>query len=394
MPKFNLSMNKDLRTQLEDLSNDQLIDALKKLQISIKGNAGIAFGKAILELPPFQTGNERLQSANHATLSRHVNAIRGLKNTTAVAHARGYIIRVIELCCGKWNLERRPGGDFVATKTGAAELFRYEGDYYLYCLTSKEDAINKYPLHIDHQGNARMALHGYTYENSKDIIHGVAYYDQDSALSISFHKEGKKEKYRHYLFSVMNYFPPNNFTHAYGISMRTNHLKRPVARTEILVCSQDQFEDTKTVFKEYKIDSPEFRREDVAMKGFLNWLSGKYNRLVTAPATPNEPWSMRIEEEYVNVHFNSACYLAIKGESKECLTNLYQAYLHGYNNIVRLKAEIEPGGCLAGIYHSELKGRPRFSTISHEELSCRELVERIELRAKHIRLLPVHMKDV
>lgn len=157
---------------------------------------------------------------------------------------------------------------------------------------------------------------------------------------------------------------------------------------EVLVSTNDNIDEDTTTYKEFFIDSPEFRQEDEDRKGMLNWLTGKYNRLVTATATPNDFWSRRKYQEYVNPHFYAACYRAYRGEHIDSLINLYQAYLHGFNDVKLLNAELGEGGCLKELHEMDISTTLLSNNVYHEVQSCRQLVAKIRLRAAHIEKLP------
>ncbi len=162
-----------------------------------------------------------------------------------------------------------------------------------------------------------MALFDISGHKTKDIIQGLAQYDGHAELSISFHDELGNSKFRQlHCSKKRRHFPPNQLQHAYGVSLRTNHRNRPVARMEILVCTTDSINDGAIGFKEFNIYEQAFNAEDLRTGGFLNWLTGKYNRLVIAPQRPNKRYSRRWEE-YVDIYFYSACYLARKGKIRQ-----------------------------------------------------------------------------
>jgi hypothetical protein len=212
-------------------------------------------------------------------------------------------------------------------------------------------------------------------------------------LSISFQRELDDQKFRHSIFTVLGHFPPLGLNYAFGVSINVNASKRCIGRTEVLIYTTDNFDDVNTTFKEYFIDSAEFIEEDKKYKGKLNWLTGKYNRLVTSPASPDVHYSTRKNAEYVDVHFFAACYLARKGDWQNSLTNLYQAYLHGFYNLESLEEELKPGGCLYELEKlDDKKAVPGTNSHYFKELNCKDLVARIRSRAAHIQELPPNEK--
>ena len=166
----------DLHAQLSSRSNQQLISTFKNLQSAFKANTGIIFNEAIRELSLLQSGNNE-NPATISTIRRYTQSLFESKGDFSHPDKRAYIIRVIELCCQKWDLDLNAKGLFVLGKQAQAVSFRFEGNYYIYCYASIENAIHRYPLHIDNRGIARMALYGSSGPKKKDIIEGLAQYD-------------------------------------------------------------------------------------------------------------------------------------------------------------------------------------------------------------------------
>lgn len=379
-----------------NLANDELVVVLDNLKTYLKIKLKERFDLVIKELPSFELNNHRPKKYDDSTLDRYRKKLLETKDQDQVRIERSYVSSLVEKVCKRWNIKLKSNNEFTSAKgaeSNGPDSFRYEGNYYIYYPTSKENAISKHPLHIDGNRVARMVLRGITGKDSKDIIIGEATYDGNSMLSINFTEENGKIKFRNYLFSVLEEFPPDNLAHAFGVSIRSNHDKRPLARMEILLNTTDNVDDPTVCYREFQIKSAEYREEDLKLGGLLNWLTGKYNRMVTAPAKPNRKYSKRMVNEYVNIHFQAACYLGLRGDFEECLLNLYQAYLHGFNDMELLDKEIGPEGCLEKVYQSNVKGKTRHSQKYHDPLTCSELIERIRERSKHIDQLPENPKD-
>lgn len=382
--------------QLDSLTNSELATVLDNLKTYLKINLKERFDLAIKELDSFKFKNHTPKTYDDSTLDRYRRKLLETIDKERLLLERSYVCSLVEKACKRWNLELKKNNEFTkAGGTGAnsSEPFRFEGNYYIYYPTSKEDAISKHPLNIDEKGVARIVMSGISGKDSRDVMVGEALYDGNSMLSIIFTEHNGRNKFRHYLFSVLEEFPPNNLAHAFGVSIRPNHDKRPLARMEILVYTVDNVEHPTICYKEFLIKSIEYLEEDLKLGGLLNWLTGKYNRMVTAPAKPNRKYSRRMVKEYVNIHFQAACYLGLKGDFEECLMNLYQAYLHGFSDMQLMEKEIGSGGCLEKVYQSTIKGGTRHSKKYHDPLTCKELVERIRERAKHINQLPENPKD-
>lgn len=382
-------MSKFPGSSFHNLSNDEIVDAFNNLKKVCKTTPRISFGKSLKTLGDYSDG----RMFDDSTAMRYIDLLKGQRDKDMWLKERSYIIALIEAACAKWNIKKRGINEFIrdggssAARTNGTDSFRYEGSYCLYCPASTGHAINKHPLHIDKAGNARIVFRG---NGSKDILEGVALFDGHSILSISLFEEVDIKKFKHYIFSVAGQFPPN-LKNAFGISLRANQDLRPIARMEVLIASNVNIDSPAVVYEELVIDSDAFREEDIKLAGVLTWLTGKYNRMIVAPSKPNRSYSRRMAE-YVDVHFQSACYLALRGHYEESLINLYQAYLHGFDNVALLEKEINEG-CLKEIFHSPVKVVPKHSKGHHEALDCKEIAGRIRKRAAHISLLPLNPKD-
>jgi hypothetical protein len=373
-------MIKNVSRYLSNLPNDEFVTIVDNLKECCKKVLRKGFNKAAKSLPPMVLNGKR-KPFLRGSIERYQAKLKGNKNIDSFSTERNFLIGLIEAACFEWKIALQKNHEFTKREGNGETKFRFQGNYYLYSLVSKENAVNRFPLHIDEHGTARIALGNISTAGSKDIITGEASYDSNAILSLSFERELNNEKYRHSIFSVLGHFPITSLKHAYGVSIRVNQNKRPIARTEVLVCTTDNFDDANTVYEEYFIDSPAFRDEDEKRNGMLNWLTGKYNRLLTAPATPNEPRSTRINEEYVDVHFFAACYLARKGDWENSLMHLYQAYLHGFYNMKLLKEELKKGGCLFELEKKvAVNATPRTNSEYHEKLNCQELIAKIKSR--------------
>jgi hypothetical protein len=387
-------MSSEIINNLHQRSNSELVEVISKLKIYFKEHRGPGFDKAMKTLGEFV--NPRIPGgAKHmfddSTLQRNIDKLTGTREHDGNLVYREYVIALIERACKKWEWDLNDSLNFTSKHNSQddEELFPLEGNYYLYYSTSKENAIGKHPLHINHKGVARLAL---SLKGSKVIIEGKATYDKHNMLAIHFQREGSIFMFRYYMFSVMRKYPPLNLQRAYGLSIRTSHSMKPVARMEVLVFTDESIDSDEVVFHELPINSEEFIKEDQETKGLLTWLAGKLNRQIVAPGKPNETYSRRMEDEYVDIHFQAACYTALRQNFKESLLHLYQAYLHGFNKIELLKKEIEPDGCLAALYLSPLKAGTRHEKLYHLELTCKELVDKIIEKSKHTSSIPASGK--
>lgn len=257
--------------------------------------------------------------------------------------------------------------------------FRLKGNYYIYCLNTHENAIYRFPIEIGEKGDVKMKIHN---GEVIELVSGQAFYT-DQRLTILLLKNGVPG-YAHYLFSVLERAPRGGFKHAFGISSRFNSELRPTGRLEVLVSSSMTFANEANAPATFFIESEEFKREDIKLKGLLTFLSGRYNRLVVAPMTPNRLIKKRLNE-YVDIHFYAACYLSSVNKFEEAGANLYQAYLHGFSNLKLLEKEAGEGGVLRPLldkFKSEVL--PSIVENHHMPLKPEELIKKIRDRATYI----------
>lgn len=249
---------------------------------------------------------------------------------------------------------------------------KYEGTYYTYCISSNQNKILKYPLKIDENGIARM-------KGDKEERSGVAQYDGHTRLSLYFNSP----RLFHLLFKVNQINPNENFF-AFGVSSKLSvENEYPIAKTEILYWTKDDFDDEETRYKEFKIsfeENSEFLEEDRKVKGLLAYLTGRFKYFFTSENPKRFPEK---EPSETNAYFHSACYLATKKDYKNSLIDLYQSYLNGFRDSKLLNEEISPEGSLFPLYNDKnndkpLTVKPRFSDL--EELSFEQIIEKINQR--------------
>jgi hypothetical protein len=203
-------------------------------------------------------------------------------------------------------------------------------------------------------------------------------------LALSIFGENGTGYVSQYLFSVLNLRKAHQVKHVFGISTRFQQDNRPSARSEILVACPEGWDHTTGTLR-MEINSEMFNKEDLQLKGLLSWLTGINSRYIKMPMTPNRFYKDRKTEEFVNIHFYSACYLSVKGETEKAIRNLYQAYLHGFNNIKLLETEIRKGGALHPIINSTIKTAPgEAGENTMPVLSISEIIKEIKNRATHM----------
>ncbi|WP_127125640.1 hypothetical protein [Pseudoflavitalea rhizosphaerae] len=219
--------------------------------------------------------------------------------------------------------------------------FSYSGKYHIYELSHNQTHINRIPVEIFPDGNFVMQT-GRSEKNQHTVL-GTAHYKNEKFLALTGFDAESNFPVSHHLFSIQAYHK-NELQHAFGVSTQVAPDNIPSAHIKILVPVSSGI---KKVWSAFRIGSPEFKHEDESLRGLLTWLGGRYDRLFKAPGSPNKIYSTRMyQEDFVNIHFYAACYQAKQNNINNTVSHLYQAFLHGFNNIRLLETEAGENGSL------------------------------------------------
>lgn len=261
-----------------------------------------------------------------------------------------------------------------------SDVFPYAGDYFIYSLASDLDGLWKFPIRIKANGSVEIKVN---VDNPASIFGGKARCRNSFCLSITI-TDQFGAPYSHYLFNVIAPESAGDMHHCFGASAEFSEKGKPTGKANLLVREEKGFDQAGIRVEKLKIDTPAFNQEDTVLKGLLSWLSGRYSRLAAVSRRPNEYFSRRADE-FVDVHFYSACHLSSRGRWKTALIHLYQAYLHGFCKIDLLNAEVAEGGALYGLLQEEVKAAPFENKYKiFPPLTGKELVKLIRQRATHI----------
>jgi hypothetical protein len=237
--------------------------------------------------------------------------------------------------------------------------FPYSGKYHIYELSHNQTHINRIPVEILSDGSFVMQT-GRS-DNKQHIVLGSAHYKTEKFLSLTGFDADSNFPVSHHLFSVQAY-DKKEVQHAFGVSTQVSPDNNPSAHIKILVPVSS---GSKKGWVAIKIGGTEFNQEDEILKGLLTWLGGRYDRLFKAPGIPNKIYSSRMmhQEDFVNIHFYAACYQANQKNIDSTVSHLYQAFLHGFNNIQLLEIETRETGALyplldKGAVIKELQSEP------------------------------------
>ncbi|MBP7555926.1 MAG: hypothetical protein KA821_06665 [Chitinophagaceae bacterium] len=262
----------------------------------------------------------------------------------------------------------------------ASDVFPYAGDYFIYSLASDLDGLWKFPIRIKANGSVEIKVN---VDNPASIFGGKAHCRNSFCLSITI-TDQYGAPYSHYLFNVIAPESAGDMHHCFGASAEFSEKGKPTGKANLLVREEKGFDQKSIRVVKLKIDTLPFNQEDATLKGLLSWLTGRYSRLAAVSRRPNEYFSRRADE-FVDVHFYSACHLSRKGEWKQALIHLYQAYLHGFCKINLIDEEITDGGALFELVKKDIRAAPFENKYKiFTPLTGEELIERIRQRATHI----------
>ena len=248
--------------------------------------------------------------------------------------------------------------DIIRKEKSTKSIQNYVGVYSIYQASTREnDTVVEHPLKIEPDGSVTL------YNDNGWKFLGTANYSSKGELSIYFDRrvennEGvqtDKDVFMHYLFSVKEDLPASNPSKmgglklAYGVSSKFNRQEKPVARAVILSFESKDLSTFKADnFKHYQLGSRNFYDLDGSNEktGVLSNLLGDYNRNIIFGSSPYKVKTVPKPKQYKNIHFYSACYWGNKYNEnsnleakEECVKQLYQAYINGFNDLTLLDEE-------------------------------------------------------